>query len=83
MPRISLLSCLSLSYREGVILVFKSRLNLAHHRVTSETHCLADAAQAFNPIVLYPYHYGDTDMSSVVALLRHNKGIEMRIGTMK
>ncbi len=55
-------------------------MNLSY---TMTPEMVADAAQAFNPIVLYPYHYGDTDASSVVELLRHNRYNEVRIRTMK
>jgi len=42
----------------------------------------ADAAQAFQPNTLYPYHYGNTDTSKLEELLRHEKGIEVRIRKM-
>ena len=42
----------------------------------------ADAAKAFRPRILYPYHYGDTDTSKLEALLRDEKGIEVRIRKM-
>ncbi|MGZ5499302.1 MAG: MBL fold metallo-hydrolase [Candidatus Aminicenantales bacterium] len=40
---------------------------------------VADAAKAFRPRVLYPYHYGDTDTSKLVKLLQGEKEIEVRI----
>jgi L-ascorbate metabolism protein UlaG (beta-lactamase superfamily) len=43
----------------------------------------ADAALAFKPKVLYPYHYGDTDPKRLVALLAGTKGIEVRIRALK
>jgi L-ascorbate metabolism protein UlaG (beta-lactamase superfamily) len=42
-----------------------------------------DAAKAFKPKVLYPYHYGDTDTSKLVALLKDDKEIEVRIRKMR
>jgi len=39
----------------------------------------ADAARAFRPKVLFPYHFGDTDTSRLVKLLQAEKGIEVRI----
>lgn len=42
-----------------------------------------DAAQAFHPRILYPYHYGDTDVSKLLALLKGEKGIEVRIRKME
>lgn len=42
----------------------------------------AEAAKMFNPKVLYPYHYGDTDTSKLVMLLE-NSGIEVRIRKLK
>ena len=39
----------------------------------------ADAARLFKPKVLYPYHFGDTDTSKLVDLLKGDKEIEVRI----
>ncbi|HLE42057.1 MAG TPA: MBL fold metallo-hydrolase [Nitrospirota bacterium] len=50
---------------------------------TMTPEMVADAAQAFKPKVLYPYHYGETDTSRIVVLLKDNKGIEVRIRKMK
>jgi L-ascorbate metabolism protein UlaG (beta-lactamase superfamily) len=50
---------------------------------TMTPEMVADAARAFKPKVLYPYHYGDTDTSRVVALLKDNKDIEVRIRKMR
>lgn len=43
---------------------------------------VADAAQAFRPKVLYPYHTGDTDPQKLVRLLQGDKEIEVRIRKM-
>ena len=40
---------------------------------------VADAAKAFKPRILYPYHYGDTDPQRLVELLKNEKDIEVRI----
>jgi hypothetical protein len=40
---------------------------------------VADAARAFRPRILYPYHYGDTDTQELVDLLSDEPGIEVRI----
>ena len=40
---------------------------------------VADAARAFKPRILYPYHYGRTDPQELVKLLKNNKDIEVRI----
>jgi L-ascorbate metabolism protein UlaG (beta-lactamase superfamily) len=40
---------------------------------------VADAARAFRPKVLYPYHTGDTETSRLVKLLEGEKDIEVRI----
>jgi L-ascorbate metabolism protein UlaG (beta-lactamase superfamily) len=40
---------------------------------------VADAARAFRPKLLYPYHYGDTDTGKLVELLRDEPGIEVRV----
>lgn len=44
---------------------------------------VADAVSKFNPKILYPYHYGDTDLSTVKELLSKNKSTEIRIKQMK
>ncbi|MGA2379866.1 MAG: MBL fold metallo-hydrolase [Spirochaetia bacterium] len=41
-----------------------------------------DAAAAFRPKVLYPYHFGDTDTSKIKSLLASAKDIEVRIRPM-
>lgn len=46
---------------------------------TMTPEMVADAARAFRPAILYPYHYGDTDPSALVRLLKDEKGIEVRI----
>jgi L-ascorbate metabolism protein UlaG (beta-lactamase superfamily) len=46
---------------------------------TMTPEMVADAARAFRPKILYPYHYGDTDAMRLVALLKESKEIEVRI----
>jgi L-ascorbate metabolism protein UlaG (beta-lactamase superfamily) len=46
---------------------------------TMTPEMVADAAKAFKPAVLYPYHYGDTDTRQLVELLKDEKGIDVRI----
>jgi len=46
---------------------------------TMTPEMVADAAKSFGPKILYPYHYGNTDTSQIVALLKGEKGIEVRI----
>jgi len=43
----------------------------------------ADAAQMFHPKVLYPYHQGETDTGKLLALMKDEKEIDVRIRTMK
>lgn len=43
---------------------------------------VADAAKAFKPKILYPYHYGDTNTEEIVKLLK-DSGIEVRIRNLK
>ena len=50
---------------------------------TMTPEMVADAAKAFKPKILYPYHYGDTDTSKLVDLLKDTKEIEVRIRKMK
>jgi len=42
----------------------------------------ADAAKAFRPRILYPYHFSDTNLSRLTKLLKNEKGIEIRIRKM-
>jgi L-ascorbate metabolism protein UlaG (beta-lactamase superfamily) len=44
---------------------------------------VADAAKAFKPKILYPYHYGNTNPQELVELLKEEKDIEVRIRDMK
>lgn len=50
---------------------------------TMTPEMVADAARAFKPKILYPYHFGDTDTSKLVKLLEDEKAIEVRIRNMK
>lgn len=46
---------------------------------TMSPEMVADAAKAFKPKVLYPYHYGQTDTSQLVELMKDIPNIEVRI----
>jgi L-ascorbate metabolism protein UlaG (beta-lactamase superfamily) len=46
---------------------------------TMTPEMVAEAARAFRPRLLYPYHFGDTDTSKLQKLLRQESGIEVRI----
>ena len=50
---------------------------------TMTPEMVADAAKAFTPKILYPYHYGETNTSKLLDLLKDTKGIEVRIRNMK
>jgi L-ascorbate metabolism protein UlaG (beta-lactamase superfamily) len=50
---------------------------------TMTPEMVADAAKAFEPKILYPYHYGQTDPNELVRLLADNKNIEVRIRKMQ
>lgn len=43
----------------------------------------ARAARTVKPKVLYPYHYGDTDVNKLVQLLEEDKEIDVRIRNMQ
>jgi L-ascorbate metabolism protein UlaG (beta-lactamase superfamily) len=49
---------------------------------TMTPEMVAEAAKAFRPRVLYPYHYGDTDTRKLVELLKNEPGIEVRVRKM-
>jgi L-ascorbate metabolism protein UlaG (beta-lactamase superfamily) len=44
---------------------------------------VADAAKAFKPRILYPYHTGDTDLSKLVKLMKGTPDIDLRLRKMK
>ena len=44
---------------------------------------VVDAVKKFKPKILYPYHYGDTDVSKLKILLTNEKYVDVRIRTMK
>jgi L-ascorbate metabolism protein UlaG (beta-lactamase superfamily) len=50
---------------------------------TMTPEMVADAAKAFSPKILYPYHYGKTDTKALVELLKYAKDIEIRIRKME
>jgi len=50
---------------------------------TMTPEMVVDAAKAFKPKILYPYHYGDTDPKRLEALLKDHPEIEVRIRQMK
>jgi len=50
---------------------------------TMTPEMVADAARMFNPKILYPYHFGETDTSKLVDLLKDDKEIEVRIRDMQ
>ncbi|MFC2165634.1 MBL fold metallo-hydrolase [Acidobacteriota bacterium] len=50
---------------------------------TMTPEMVADAAKAFKPKILYPYHFGNTDTSQLVALLEDTPEIEVRIRNLK
>jgi L-ascorbate metabolism protein UlaG (beta-lactamase superfamily) len=49
---------------------------------TMTPEMVADAARAFKPKVLYPYHFGQTDTSELVRLLKDVTDVEVRIRKM-
>ncbi len=49
---------------------------------TMTPEMVADAARAFKPKVLYPYHFGSTDTAQLVSLLKDQPEIEVRIRKM-
>ncbi len=46
---------------------------------TMTPEMVADAARAFKPKILYPYHFGQTDTATLVTLLKDSPEIEVRI----
>jgi len=50
---------------------------------TMTPEMVADAAKAFKPKILYPYHFGETDTAKLTALMKETKDVEIRIRSMK
>jgi len=50
---------------------------------TMTPEMVAEAARWFKPKILYPYHYGETDTSRLVTLLKDSPDIEVRLRRMK
>ena len=49
---------------------------------TMTPEMVADAVRAFRPKIVYPYHYGKTDTSQLIDLLKGEKNIEVRVRKM-
>jgi L-ascorbate metabolism protein UlaG (beta-lactamase superfamily) len=49
---------------------------------TMTPEMVADAARAFKPKILYPYHFGSTETAQLVSLLKNQSEIEVRIRKM-
>jgi L-ascorbate metabolism protein UlaG (beta-lactamase superfamily) len=49
---------------------------------TMTPEMVADAARAFKPKILYPYHFGDTNTEEILKLLK-DSGIDVRIRNLK
>jgi L-ascorbate metabolism protein UlaG (beta-lactamase superfamily) len=50
---------------------------------TMTPEMVADAAKAFRPTILYPYHFGETDTQRLATLMKGEKGIDVRIRKMQ
>jgi len=50
---------------------------------TMTPEMVADAAIAFKPKVLYPYHYGETEPSKLIELMKDTPEVEIRIRKME
>ncbi|MBN1154315.1 MBL fold metallo-hydrolase [candidate division KSB1 bacterium] len=46
---------------------------------TMTPQMVADAVKLFQPKILYPYHYGDTNVDDLLELMKDMKGIDVRI----
>ncbi|MCY1720610.1 MBL fold metallo-hydrolase [Prolixibacteraceae bacterium Z1-6] len=46
---------------------------------TMTPEMVADAAKAFKPKIVYPYHFGNTDTAQLLELLKDEKDIEVRL----
>lgn len=46
---------------------------------TMTPEMVRDAVDLFHPTILYPYHYGDTDVNELIELLENREDVEVRI----
>jgi L-ascorbate metabolism protein UlaG (beta-lactamase superfamily) len=49
---------------------------------TMTPEMVADAAKEMKPKILYPYHFGETDISKLMDLMKDTPGVEVRIRKM-
>ena len=49
---------------------------------TMTPEMVADAVKMFNPKILYPYHFGNTDVNKLIDLLKDKKDLEIRVRKM-
>jgi len=50
---------------------------------TMTPEMVADAVKMFNPKILYPYHYGSTNVNELIELLKDKEDCEVRIRKLK
>lgn len=50
---------------------------------TMSPEMVAEAAKAFQPNIIYPYHFGNTNPRELVELMKDTKSVEIRIRDMK
>jgi len=50
---------------------------------TMTPEMVADAVRTLKPAIVYPYHFGETDTSRLVELLKDFKSVEVRVRKMK
>jgi L-ascorbate metabolism protein UlaG (beta-lactamase superfamily) len=68
-----------LKAQKGITVAFLP-MNLPY---TMTPEMVADLARAIKPKILYPYHFGDTDANLLVALLKTEPAIEVRVRKMQ
>ena len=50
-----------------------------HLPYTMTPEMVTDAARAMRPKILFPYHYGETDTSIIVDMMKDTKEVDVRI----
>ena len=50
---------------------------------TMTPEMVAEATRVLKPAILYPYHFGDSDIDMLLDLLKDEKNLEIRIRKMK
>jgi hypothetical protein len=78
---LSSMSCFSMNIPASITPQEHAGLRGLKHDGTFVGTLVADAVRSFRPRILYPYHFGQTEPSTIMDLLK-GEDVEVRIRTM-